>query len=89
MENGYHWPAICAFRKNHAEIFDLLIRGYYAKRVETEENFNIEYHFGWDFAVPRMIETAIQENLDQSLRVIKKYLPNRQDVLTDNIEPWP
>lgn len=85
--NGYHWPAVCAFRNNCGEIFDLLIQAYYSRDIQENPKFDLEYNFTSDFAVYRMIDVAVEENLDQSLRVIKKYAPGRSGL--EGIEPWP
>lgn len=74
--NGYSWPATCAFHGNNGYIFDLLITENYKKQKNDDENFDFTYNFMWDFAVDRMILIAIEKNLDQSLSVIKKYVPN-------------
>lgn len=101
---GYHWPAVCAFSNNKGECFDLLIaeylrRDYNYKVLETSKN-QTDYPprtfehdarvFSSDFAVSRMIETAVEENLDQSLRVIKKYQPDREHSdFFNKVLPWP
>jgi hypothetical protein len=78
---GQHWSAVCAFNSNQGEAFDFLLDTYVDKSEDIRSTLQN------DFPISRMIEDGIQKNLDQSLRVIKKYFSDTYSKL-EAIEPW-